>query len=892
MGFGSRIGSLFRNLFRKSRVELELDAEMGAYVDLLAKEKMAAGMSPVEAVRAARMEVDVELVKERVRDVRAGALLEQFAADLRYGMRMLRRNPGFTAVAVLNLALGIGATTAIFSVVYAVLLRPLPYSKPDQIIEIREVSDRGNRMQFADPNFEDLRAQNRTLAGMAEYAWWLASVSGGAEPTRTPVAYVSHDFFPIMHVQPVLGRGFAPDDQRFGAAPVALVGYSYWKRNLGGTLDLARLKLSADNQSAFVIGVLSPGFSFPGDSQIWLPRELLDRYPSRTAHNWPVLGRLRDGVPLAQAQAELSAIAARLKQQYGKETMMVDAAATRLQEDLTGRARPALLILLGAVGFLLLIACSNVMNLLLAQAAARSRELAIRTALGAGRRRVLRQFLTEALLLALSGGALGVLAAMWGVRALLAIAPSDLPRLGDVAVNLPVLFFALGVSLLVAGALGVFTALRAASGDLQRLLAEGSRTEVGTPRAQRVGRAIIAAQLAITLVLLVGAGLLGRSLLRVLSVDPGFRTEGVLTIDLALPPVEQPADSVRRAQFLSDLFARMRRIPGVFDVGGISALPLGKGFRPDGTYILMNPRDAVPRDMEEFERLTHESGRTGDADYCTASENYFRALSIPLLRGRLFDDRDTMDAPHVALISESLAREKFPAQEPLGHLIEFGNMDGDVRLLTIVGVVGDVRGGSLEAPPRPTIYVDCLQRPRATGQFTVVLRTAAPPAAILPAAREIVRTLDPNVPPSLSTYSRIFSASLDGRRFNLTLITVFAGAALLLALAGIYGVTAYAVARRTREIGLRLALGACAGDVLRLVVGQGMLTASLGVLIGVACSFVLTRTLESLLFGVSATDPLTFAGVALAMLVVALAASYVPARRAMRVDPMAALRHE
>ncbi len=897
MAFLARSGSLFRNLFRKARVERDLDAELRAHIDLLAHEKMAAGMPPDQARRSARIEVGAEQVKEQVRDVRTGAVVEQCAADLRYGLRVLRRNPGFAAVAILTLALGIGATTAIFSVVYGVLLRPLPYFEPDRIVELREVGAQGNRMSFADPNFEDVRARNHSLAGIAEYAWWLTSVSGGSEPTRTLVAHVSRDFFPVMQVQPTLGRGFTADDQRFGAAPVALVSYAYWQQYLGGATDLSQLTLTVENQSAAVVGVLPPGFRFPGDSEIWVPRELMERLPSRTAHNFHVIARLRDTVSLAQARADLSAIAARLKKQYGRDTMMVDVKAMSLQEHLTGRARPSLLILLGAVGFLLLIACANVVNLLLAQAAVRNRELAIRSALGAERRRLVRQFLTEALLLAVTGGALGVLAATWGVRALLAIAPHDLPRLEDVGVNLPVLLFAFGVSVLVAAALGILTALRATSGDVQRPLAEGARGEAGAMHAQRVGRVVIAAQLAITLVLLVGAGLLGRSLLRVLSVDPGFRTDHIVTMDLALPPADSAArwsqvegDTRRRVQFLNELLARLRRLPGVQEVGGTNALPLA-GDVADGTYALMNPQDPVPGTMRDLQALFHQSWRTGDADYCATSEGYFRALDIPLLRGRLFDDRDTLDAPHVALISRSLAREKFAGQNPLGHQIEFGNMDGDLRLLTIVGVVGDVRIGSLEGPPRPTIYVNYRQRPQAT-RIMIVMRAAAAPAAILPAARDIVRTLDPDVPPGFSTFSQVFSASLETRRFNLILITVFAGTALLLSMAGIYGVMAYSVARRTRELGVRMALGASAGNVLRLVLSQGMSTAAIGVAVGIAGSYALTRTMQSLLFGVSATDPLTFAGVALLLALVALLASYLPARRATRVDPTVALRYE
>jgi predicted permease len=602
------------------------------------------------------------------------------------------------------------------------------------------------------------------------------------------------------------------------------------------------------------------------------------------------LARLREGIPLAQAHAELYGIAQRLKQQYGQDTDMTDVAVSPLRNALTSNVRPALLVLLGAVGFLLLVACANVVNLLLAQAAARERELAIRSALGAGRNRLVRQFLTEALLLSVAGGALGILAALWGVDALLAMAPSNLPRLQDVAVNLPVLSFTFALSLAVAAGLGIFTALHATSRDLQGALVERGQGHTGTLRGHRLGRAIVAAQIAITLVLLAGAGLLGRSILRVLAIDPGFRTEHILTMDLAMPFAQKDTERIRRVAFLRELFTRLRAVPGVREVGGVNGLPLTTGLA-DGTYILMSPQEKTPR-MEDLDQLFHDSTRTGEADYCVASEGYFHVLGIPLRCGRLFDDRDTMDAPHVALISESLAREKWPNMDPLGRIIEFGNMDGDLRFLTVVGVVGDVREDSLERRPRPTIYVNYRQRPQAMWSFTVVLRTDAQPAAVFSAAREIVRNLDPNVPPSFSTFTEVFSASLKTRRFNLTLVGVFAATALLLAVAGIYGVMAYSVARRTHEIGVRMALGAGAPEVLRLVLGQGLLTTGAGVTIGIAGSLVLTRAIQSLLFGVSAADPVTLAGVALLLGSAALLASYVPARRATEVDPMVALKYE
>lgn len=810
--------------------------------------------------------------------------------DVKYALRMLAKNPGFTAIAALTLALGIGATTAIFSVAYGVLLRPLPYPQPNRIAKLWEVNAHGGRMNFADPNFADIHDECRSLESAAQYASSLQVISGGSEPTRTMTAMVSRDFFRVMGVHPARGREFAPQDRKLGAAPAALVSYGYWRQYLGSPRDLSAVKLKIGERAASVIGVMPPGFHFPTGSDVWIPRELFETLPSRTAHNWRVVARLRAGVSTAQAHAELAGIARRLKKHYGQDTMMEDVAVERLGEALAAPVRPALIMLLGAVGFLLLVACANVANLMLARAAARQRELAIRAALGANRRRLAAQLLAEASLISLFGCVLGVLAAAWGVDALLAMAPGNLPRLNQVSINLPVLVFALSISLLVAVVLGGLTVLRATSRDLQGSLVEGGQARTGSVRLQRVGRGIVASQIAVTLVLLVGAGLLGRSLLQVLSVDPGFRTEHVVTMDLALPSTDRDVDQIRRVQFLQEVIGEMNRLPHVQEAGGTNGLPLTSGLA-DGTYILMNPGAKLPG-MNELEQFFHNRSRTGEANYCVASAGYFRALGIPLLRGRMFDERDTMDARHVALISESLAREKWPNEDPLGHAIEFGNMDGDLRLLTVVGVVGDIREDSLEAKPFPTIYVDYRQRPVSTYRFTIVMRTDADAGPVIAMARQVMRGLAPDIPPRFSTFDQVLASSLQSRRFNLLLVAVFAVTALLLAAAGVFGVMAYAVERRTREIGVRMALGATRRHVLSLVLGQALLTCTFGVAAGLVGALVLTRLVQSLLFGVSATDPLTFIAVAVVLTGVALAASLIPARRASRVDPMVALRYE
>jgi putative ABC transport system permease protein len=883
--------SFLRNLFLSRRVEADLDREVRSHLEMMAEENIRSGMQPKEALRAARIELGgVEQVKEQVREEGLGNWLRSVLSDCRYSLRQLRKNPGATAVMVFTLALGIGATTAIFSVVYGVLLRPLPYTDANRIMAVFEVSSEGHWAHLADPNFDDFRDQNRSFQAIAKYNYYLVSVSGASQPTRTTVASVSPDFLRVFGAQPIIGRDFSSSDAKKGAGRTVLVSYGYWSQQLGSPRDLSQAHLKIDGAVYSVIGVLPAGFRFPADVDLWLPADLEGENQSRTAHNYFAVGHLRDGVTVEQANKDISAIARRIHETSSEQGdyLLKDGIVVPLQGSITGAARPALLVLLGAVGFLLLVACANVANLLLAQASVRDRELAIRTALGAARGRLIRQFLTEALLLSLVGGGLGVVGAFWGVAGLVGLAPQNLPRLESVSISIPVLVFALLLSTAVAAGLGAFTAARATSGDPREALTEGGRGQAGSQGSQRVGRAIVAAQIAITLVLVVGAGLLGRSLLKVLEVNPGFRVERIVTMDVSLPWVEDPKAKASQGTFFSNLIDRLKQIPGVHKVGAISNLPMEGGL-PDGMFLLMTENE-VPKTMEGFGALFQQKERIGNADFGVATDGYFQVLGIPLVRGRIFEKSDGANSPHVAVISESLARDRWPNQDPIGHTIEFGNMDGDLRLLTIVGVVGDVHDYGLDAPPRPTVYVNLFQRPHPA--ITVTMLSDADTRLVTSAARGILQDLDPEVPARFRTFSQVYADSLGSRRFNVILVGFFGIVALLLATAGVFGVMAYSVSRRTREIGVRVALGAGSGEVLRMILSQGLRTIFIGVAIGIAGSLALTRTVASLLFGVTATDPLTFGGVTLLLVGVALLACIVPARRATKVDPMVALRHE
>jgi predicted permease len=627
------------------------------------------------------------------------------------------------------------------------------------------------------------------------------------------------------------------------------------------------------------------GFAFPADTDVWTPRELEAVVTSRTAHNWNALARLREGVSIERARADVSAIARNLKATYGEDTWMVDATAVPLHEQLVGRARPALMVLFAAVSFLLLVASANVVNLLLARASRRQREVAVKAALGASRSLLVRSFVTESALLTLAGGCLGVLFAIWGVPLLLAIEPGKIPRAGEVGVSFPVLAFAFGVMALVALALGLTTAFRSTAGGFGSRLSDRSRAGSAS-NPLRGG--LVVSQVALTLVLLVGAGLLARSLFRLLDVDPGFRREGGLVIELSHPFPESDAQAAALRSTQEQLLARLRALPGVRSAGIVDRMPLSSSHR-NGAFLIQTSADEV-KSYEDFERLMKDPSRMGMAEYRAASVGYFETMGIPLVRGRLFQESDDLEAPHVALVSQGLVEERWPNEDPIGKLIQFGNMDGDLRLLHVVGIVGDVLHGGLDSPSRSTLYTNARQRPPP--EYSIVVGYAGGGTALAASSRGVLREIVPDVPPRLRLMEDVVSESLADRRFNAILLGAFGAAALLLAVLGIYGVMAYGVTERTREIGLRMALGARPGDVLGLVVGQGSRLVAAGLAIGLALAFALTRLLSSLLFQVGAADPLTYVALVLALGGIAILACYLPARQASRVDPMVSLRYE
>lgn len=812
--------------------------------------------------------------------------------DLKYAFRTLAKSPGFTLVAILTLGLGIGASTAIFSVLDAVLLRPLPYPSQERIVELRELDETGRGMSFAELNFNDLAARNRSFEAVAKYSAFPDAVAGGSEPVRTNVCATSPEFFPVLGVTPIRGRLFTAESIA-ETKEVVVVSYGFWQRYLGGREDLDGATLRFGNHSYAVVGVLPAETEFPPGVSVWFPSDIFPPNTSRTAHNWRAAGRLKPGVTIEQARSEIAAIGRQLKAEHGALTDAASFGLTPLRERFVRDVRGVLFVVGVAIAVLLVIACSNVANLLLVRAAARRYETAVRAALGATRWRLARQFVVETVLLTLAAGALGTVLAFWSVDLMIGGYRGNLPRIGEIGVNSTALGFTLAMSLLTGALLGIVPALSSSQRQLQIDLQSAGRGKSASRASAHFRNALVVAQVALTVVLLIGAGLLGRSFQRLMEVNPGFEAESAVAMTVSMPQPEDATAQRRLAQFYHQLFERLRALPGALAVGGTNALPLS-GTGANGTFIIedgANPAQTIPALVDQLNAL-RGTNKTGDADFRVSSAGYFVAMGIPLIRGRLFQESDGPDAPHTAVISQTMARRFWANEDAIGRQIQFGNMDGDVRLLHIVGVVGDVRDDALEAEPRPIVYVNYFQRPVAASQFSIVVRARGDAAALTNAMRGEARALNPEMPTKFQTVREIVSASLDNRRFSMIMLGVFAGTALLLAMVGLYGVMAYITSQRTHEIGIRMALGAQRFDMLRLIFRQSFALVMAGVLIGVLASIGLTRLLRTMLYGVQVTDVVTYAGVVGLLVVAAALASYIPARRAMKVDPMVALRYE
>jgi putative ABC transport system permease protein len=805
--------------------------------------------------------------------------------DLRYGIRILLKSPGFTAVAVLTLGLGIGANTAIFSVVNRVLLRPLPYPDADRLVVINESSKPMPEGPVSYPNFLDWQAQNQVFDRMAAFQSEALTLVGVEVPESLPSLNVSADFFPTLGVNPIYGRNFLLSEDKVGAAPTVIMSYGLWQRRFGADPGLIgrslKLKGTLGTRDFTVAGILPRDFRFYAPAELYVPIGLWGAngyLMKRENHDRTLaVARMKPGVSLEQARSQLETIASRLRQQYPATNTGFGVTITPLRERVVGHVRRAVLVLLGVVSFVLLIACVNVANLLLARSVLRRKEVAIRAALGAGWGRVVRQLLTETTLLGLAGGAVGLLLASWSSSALVGLVPPGSPA-GGIAVDYHVLGFTLLLSLLTGVAFGLAPALQASELDLREALKAGGRSATESFGYRRLRSLLVVSEVALALVILIAAGLMIRSFRLLLKVDPGFNVQGVLTVGLDMSDPKYQENPARFMAFNAQLLERVRAIPGVQYAGTVRPLPLGGG------------RSAMPFYRED--RPVPSEANFPAADWHAVSPGYFQAMGIGVVRGRDFADSDGPSTPQVAVISQGMARRYWPDEEPVGKRLRIGTPEMGLPWFTVVGVVGDTKPYGLEASTPAELYVSCLQL-GSWVDMNLVVRTAANPLGVAAALRDQVLALDKEmVVGDLQTMEQRLGGTLAGRRGNMLTLGIFAGLALVLAVVGIYGVMSYSVAQRTQEIGVRVALGARPADVLRLVVRQGMTLVLVGVGVGLAGSIACTRLLRSMLFEVTPTDPVTFAGVVLLLTVVALLASYIPARRATRVDPMVALRYE
>ncbi|MGH9498943.1 MAG: ABC transporter permease [Terriglobales bacterium] len=799
--------------------------------------------------------------------------MENLIQDVRYGLRMLWKSPGFTAVAILTLALGVGANTAMFSVTSAVLLRKLPFAGPEQLVRGFGKFPRNDRASVSPPDFRDFRTQSHSFVQLAAMTGQdtTANLTGGERPEQVLRSRVSWNFFDALGVPMKFGRSFQASEEQVSDAQVAILGYGLWRRDFGGDPAVVGRKLTLDGRPLTIVGVLPEDLPLLSEAQIWVPLHMLS--PEMNHREWHflgVIGRPKPGVSREQAQSEMDAISANLGRQYPKTNEGWSLNLVDLREVLIGPVRPTLWLLFGAVGMLLLIACANVSNLLLARVSGRRREIAVRAALGASRRRIVGQVLTESMLLSLAGGAVAALAAMWGVSLLRSLAPADLPRIDEVQVNGGVLLFTFAISVVTGVLFGAAPALQLARGSIDESLRQGNRVSHGQRR--RLGRLLMVGEIAASFALLVGAGLLMKSVWRLIHVDPGFRAEHVATARINLNEGSYQ-DEGKRAAFFRQLEERLSSLPGVVSAGAISELPLSHQDNDDSFRI---------------QGRVYAENENEDANLREVTPGYLKAMGIPLIGGRWLDDRDQQSSLKTVVVNEPFVKRYFGGENPVGKSLLVG---GDNGPREIVGVIGGVSHFALDQPQPAEMYLPHAQAP-STG-MNLVVRAASDPEALASAMRETVTSLDPAE--SLSTLrllDDVVDSSIAQPRFSAQLLGVFAGLALLLAGVGLYGLIAYAVAQRTQEIGIRFSLGAQRSDVLRMVLGEGIRLALLGSAIGLAAALGLTRLLSSLLFHVAPTDPMTFAGVGVLLTGIALLACYVPARRAMRVDPMVALRHE